>query len=167
MPPSGETTLDMKRSALKRTKGLHSVGSGDHQKAVHALDRALSKLVRSHFRNQCATCIHPHAEYDCGHFVKRERMATRFHPFNVFPQGTKENRFEGGKEWEFGRAIDAMHGSGAAQFLKELSRPIHKWDTLELQTLADAARRGWRVYEQTYFMLRPGHRRSGLGAKAA
>src|SRR5580693_7641481 len=42
-------------------------------------------------------------------FRERERMATRFHPFNVFPQGTKENRFERAKEWEFGKKIDEMH----------------------------------------------------------
>jgi|HubBroStandDraft_3_1064219.scaffolds.fasta_scaffold59069_2 hypothetical protein len=94
-------------------------------------------------------------------------MATRFHPFNVFPQGTKENRFERAKEWEFGKKIDEMHGSGTAQFLEELSRPIHKWDTAERGTRTDTARRGWNVYCQTYWMLRPSHLPSGLRAKAA
>jgi hypothetical protein len=62
------------------------------------------------------------------------------------------------KGFECGMAIDEKWGKETAKFLAGLSRPRHKWETAELGKLADAARRGWKVYEQTYFMLRPAHR---------
>ena len=50
----------------------------------------------------------------------RECMATRFDYRNVAGQCKKENRFEGGKPYEFGLAIDERFGKGAAAKLFKL-----------------------------------------------
>ncbi len=140
---------------MKRTGFTHKNKTA-HQKAIHSLDGALSKLIRSIFFC-CATCSQYHDEYDCGHFVKRERMITRFHPWNVYAQGLKENRFEGGKEWEFGQGIDRRWGKGSAAFLKKLARENCQWTTNELEQLKCAAKLSWRAYQQVYRELRPNH----------
>jgi hypothetical protein len=64
----------------------------------------------------CITCEGQHEQMDCGHFRQRESMSTRFHPYNVNAQGVKENRFEGGRIFEYGLAIDRKHRAGTAQF---------------------------------------------------
>jgi hypothetical protein len=142
-------------------------GRTEKQKAIDKLDHALSVLVRTTFPKECATCLEIHDEYDCGHWQKREHMATRFHPMNIFPQGLKENRFEGGQEWQFAKGIVKRYGKGADDFLYGLAHPKHEkgkiakddgWQVNELDCLRDATKRGWNVYWQLYFSLRPGHK---------
>ncbi len=99
---------------------------------------------------------------ECGHFIERERMATRFHPWNVNKECCRCNTshvsgYRPDKGFPYGLAIDAKWGDGTAKFLYKISRPIHQWTTDELNFLKDAARRGSRVYEQAYFELRRGH----------
>jgi hypothetical protein len=60
--------------------------------------------------------------------------------------------------YEYGIAIDKLHGKGTAKFLDKLSRRIEPWTITELEQLTTAARMGPRVYEQLYFELRAVHR---------
>ena len=80
-------------------------------------------------------------------------MSTRFHPKNVNAQGLKENRFEGGRTYEYGIALDARYGKGTANQLYKLSQETKQWNVRDLLALCDAAKRGSRVYEQLYFEL--------------
>lgn len=128
----------------------------EHQREVKLTDIAVSKMVR--IRDTfCITCDQPHDTMDCGHFRRRECMATRFHPMNVNAQGVKENRFEGGRMYEYGLAIDRTYGAGWAAFLYKLSQKIEPWETKELQQLRSAAKMGFPVFKQVYFELRPHH----------
>ena len=74
-----------------------------------------------------------------------------YHPDKCFP---------------YGLAIGEKYGEGTTLFLYRLANPLHEknaipkqegWTEIELGSLKDAAKRGARVYEQTYFMLRPRH----------
>jgi hypothetical protein len=56
--------------------------------------------------------------------------------------------------------IDRKWGKGRAGFLYRLSQKIEPRTTVELGTLVDAARRGWRVYNAVYRELRPQHFRA-------
>jgi hypothetical protein len=76
---------------------------------------------------------------------------------NLNSQGVKENRFEGGRTFEYGQAIDQKYGEGWAAFLNELSKKIEQWSIAELQQLRSAARMGYQVFRQLYFSLRPHH----------
>lgn len=128
----------------------------EHQREIHKTDAAVSKMVRAR-DSECITCDQPHEQMDCGHFRRRELMSTRFHPMNLNAQGVKENRFEGGRTFEYGQAIDRKYGEGWAAFLNELSKEIEPWSVTELQQLRAAAKMGQRVYELVYFELRPHH----------
>ena len=129
----------------------------EHQKAIHLTDIAVAKMIRERDQN-CITCDEVHEAMDCGHFRRRELMSTRFHPMNLNAQGAKENRFEGGRTYEYGLAIDRKYGAGCAEFLNQLSRKIEPWTVQELEQLRSAARMGPRVFEQLYFEMRPAHR---------
>lgn len=131
---------------------LNRSGKSEKSKAIHKLDVALSNLIRS-TDEVCATCGKPHEVYDCGHFRRRECMATRFDYRNVAKQGQKENRFEGGKPYEFGLYIDRKWGRGTAKKLYRLSKKIWQWEISELEQLADAARHSFMAYRQVYDTL--------------
>lgn len=134
---------------MKRKFGLNKHGKSEKQKAVHKLDTALSTLIRSN-GEACATCGQQHDVYDCGHFRRREYMSTRFDYKNVAKQGVKENRFDGGKPYEFALYIDKKWGKGTAQKLYKRSQEIWQWEVKELDCLTDCAKRGFNVYKQQY-----------------
>ena len=141
---------------MKKIWGLHKIGSTSIQKEIAKLDMALSKLVRA-YEKECITCGSRTAQMDCGHFRVRQNMSTRFHPLNVHAQCVKENRFQGGKTYEYGLALDKKYGKGTSLFLENLSRKICQWDLKQLQSLTAAAKIGMKVYEAVYYELKPEH----------
>ena len=144
---------------MKRYRGLHKVGSSPLQKAISYLDRDVSKMVLERDEKEgCITCGAKNCKFDNGHFRIRQNMSTRFHPLNCNKQCQKDNRFAGGKTFEYGVALDKKYGKGCALFLERLSRKIENWDVNEVNVLRDAAKRGWRVYEQVFYELRPNYK---------
>ena len=79
---------------------------------------------------------------------------------NCNGQSLKDNRFMGGRTFEYGLAIDKRYGMGWALFLEKLSHDYAGWSMDDIAYLTDAARRGSRVYEQAYFQLKPEHKLS-------
>ena len=88
----------------------------------------------------CIDCGTLKGNFDCGHFRRRECMPTRYHPWNLAKQNRRCKRYDGGRTFEFGAAIDRQYGRGTAAFLERLSRKIEPWTTEELGTLRAAAR---------------------------
>ncbi len=134
---------------MKRKFGLSNYGKSEKSKAIHRLDTALSYVIRG-IEGDCATCGQQHDVYDCGHFRRRECMATRFDYRNVAKQGQKENRFEGGKPYEFGLYIDKKWGKGTAQKLYKLSKTSWQWTIEELDQLTSAAKHSYLAYCTLY-----------------
>jgi hypothetical protein len=58
---------------------------------------------------------------DAGHFVQRDRKATRFNEQNVHTQCTCCNRYRSGEQFLHSQAIDRLYGQGAAELLKNIS----------------------------------------------
>ncbi len=88
------------------------------------LDKAFSELVRlTHSDNggwcKCVTC--PTDGYwkgfDCGHFVDRDQLPTRWDLDNCRPQCQVCNRFKTGRRYEFGRALNAENPGLADQLI--------------------------------------------------
>ena len=135
---------------MRKFSTLNRYGKSDKQKAVRKLDAALSILIRGERGDdRCATCKRV-ADFDCGHFRRRECMATRFNYKNVAKQCRKCNRFEGGRLYEFALFIDERWGEGTAKELYKLSQEIWQWEVSELDCLTDCAKRGMNVYMQQY-----------------
>ncbi|MDE2098537.1 MAG: recombination protein NinG [Patescibacteria group bacterium] len=152
---------------MKRTFGLNRYGKSEQSKAIRKLDAAVSKMVRERDEKLgCITSGRIGIPLDCGHFRRRECMSTRFHPLNVNGQAVKDNRFEGGRTFEYGLALDRRYGTGCALFLDKLSRSFEgAWSLDDMAFLTDAARKGARVYEQVYYSLRPHHRFDKIAGK--
>ena len=73
---------------------------------------------------RCATCrmVHHWKEMDAGHFVQRDRYATKYNEKNVHAQCPRCNRFRNGEQYAMSLHIDAKYGKGTAQLLLELSK---------------------------------------------
>jgi hypothetical protein len=141
---------------MKRSFGLHRVGNTPLQKAIAKLDVAFGAMIRARDAQiGCITCGRTDVPMDAGHFIRREKMSTRFNPANVNGQCRKENRFEGGRAYEYGLALDRKYVKGTAARLFKESQKIKQWEVKDLEFLADAARKGPAVYNQAYESLMP------------
>lgn len=98
------------------------------------LDAALSRYVRASNADEsgyvsCFTCGVKKLwkECDCGHFITRAKLATRFlyKPseglVNVMPQCKRCNGFLGGQQFVFARKLDEIYGEGTAENILFLS----------------------------------------------
>lgn len=61
-------------------------------------------------------------EQHCGHFQSRRHMATRWHEKNCQVQSVKENIFNQGNQYTFGKNLDLLYGKGTADKLEKLAK---------------------------------------------
>ena len=93
------------------------------------LDRIFSLFIRLRDADNsgyccCITCgkIFHWKNGDAGHFIPRDRHATRYNTKNVNFQCLHCNRFRSGEQYAHGIAIDKKYGTGTADQLKLLSQ---------------------------------------------
>lgn len=138
----------MRKSPLARTS------SDPKKKAVIALDRAFSKMIRERDAELgCITCGRT-GTMDAGHFRPRGMMSTRWNPVNVNGQCLKCNRFDS-KGYEYGLALDKKWIVGTAKKLYKASQEQKQWQITELEVMKDACRKGYPVFLQVYNELMP------------
>lgn len=125
--------------------GKRSKKTDSRKKTMAKLDRLFSEYIRRRDADKqgvcwCVTCNRPFhwKQIDCGHFVQRDRIATRFDERNAASQCPSCNRFRGGEQYKFGLAIDRRYGPGTAEMLQNLGKARGaKITTLWLQTVID------------------------------
>jgi hypothetical protein len=110
---------------------------------IDQADKAFSLLVRLRAADSegivvCVTCgVREHwTDVDCGHFIPRQHMATRFDTRNTGPQCRPDNRVRGGLPAEFAQYIDFEHGVGTANALLQESRQVFKRTKAEVIEMA-------------------------------
>lgn len=86
---------------------------------------------------QCVTCPHRGhwKNFDCGHFMSRRHLSTKFNEQNVAAQCKGCNGLGAGKQYEFGLAIDKRWGKGTADRLLIKSKQMAKWTDFDYQEL--------------------------------
>lgn len=107
--------------------------------------------------NKCATSyrlkVLPCKDLQCGHFVSRRHMSTRFHEQNAMPQSVYENKYKYGNPRKMASVLDKKFGDGTADHIEWLSRQVSKVD---IDAVADYYRqkvndllkqRGWERYK--------------------
>lgn len=114
----------------------------DRQKLIVKLDTIFSLFIRLRDSDQngvckCITCgdFKHYTEMDGGHFITRENMATRWDEENDHAQCQKCNRFQSGKQFEHGLAIDKKHGPGTASKLLVKSKSPCNFEDFELEAM--------------------------------
>lgn len=95
------------------------------------LDKAFSELVRMTFADDQGqvTCIDGCGrtgfwkDFDCGHFVDRDKLPTRWDLDNCRPQSPVCNRMKTGRRYEFGRALNQENPGAADRLLEKAEGP--------------------------------------------
>jgi hypothetical protein len=101
--------------------------------AMKKADKYFSEYIRLRDSDNygniiCITCgkVVTYEEADAGHFIDRSHKATRYNERNVNAQCRTCNRFQSGRQYEHGIAIDLKYGNGTAKHLLEKSKEIIK-----------------------------------------
>lgn len=111
------------------------------QNLVQDLDVVYSIYIRTKEANPqglnvCYTCgaISEWQHLDCGHFVPRANMATRFYPPNTKPQCPTCNRYKDGNIPAFELHLEKDE-KGIVESLQEMARTVYKPTINELKSL--------------------------------
>jgi hypothetical protein len=124
---------------------------------VDDLDIIFSQLVRLKEADEngmvkCYTCddVKHWKQMQCGHFVSRAKMPTRFSEKNCRPQCKDCNEHKGGNEKVFAERLEAEE-PGIAGILQEQARGIQDFDRDELKALiVDTTRRLKKLLKNVY-----------------
>lgn len=80
-------------------------------------------------------------ESDCGHYINRQHMATRFSEKNCNAQCRKCNRFDEGNIQGYRRGLIAKYGEATVSMLEAMKTQINKISDFEYQTMIDHYRK--------------------------
>ncbi|QDP49454.1 MAG: putative protein ninG [Prokaryotic dsDNA virus sp.] len=115
------------------------------KKVIQKLDKVFSQYTRAKYMDdngyiECYTCRikFPFNKIQAGHFMSRKSYSTRWEEMNVMPQCIGCNMFKQGKQYEFGKRLDADFGDGTADEMLILSKKTKKFTTFELEEMIDS-----------------------------
>jgi hypothetical protein len=117
----------------------------EYKKAKTELDEVFSKFIRHRDANKdgnikCCTCpkILPIAKMQCGHFVNRDKLATRWSEINCASQcwGCNSKALGNGRKDEHSLYIINKYGLEALHQVLLEGKKITKLSTADLQDMA-------------------------------
>lgn len=104
---------------------------------------------------KCVTCgkIKECKDVECGHYVSRKHMGTRYSELNTHPQCTYCNRWKYGEPEKYALYLNERYGIGTAERLRMESVKPAKVDTKLMATYYRELvnnlieQRGWQAYK--------------------
>lgn len=95
---------------------------------IREADRVHSLYTRWRDKgNPCITCNTPWQEnFQCGHFMSRRHLNTRWLPTNAHGQCPKCNLYGAGEQYTHGQMIDRIYGQGTAEKIQTLANMSEK-----------------------------------------
>lgn len=106
------------------------------------LDRVFSQYIR--LRDmlpgnvfQCISCgrIKPISQADCGHYINRQHMATRFSEVNCNAQCRSCNRFDEGNMSGYRAGLVRKNGETKVVLLESMKNDVRKYSEFEYEAL--------------------------------
>jgi hypothetical protein len=92
------------------------------------LDKYFSLYIRKVHPAKCYTCGKTNTSLQCGHFISRAYLATRFHENNCRPQCVGCNIFGNGKPLDFEENLKKELGELYVEKMKKLRHRVLKVD---------------------------------------
>lgn len=144
----------LKRTPLKRSTKRIKRGKPPKKykpsTLKNKLDAAFSLMIRE--RDQDSPCIscRKNPGTQAGHFVRREILATRWHPKNVNSQCGGCNCFVHGNLAQYAVGLEEKWGAGTLQTLAALGRTYWKPSREALEQLLAAAKLGAESYQEIW-----------------
>lgn len=116
----------VKSKAKKRTKPR--IKQKTQAQLKKQLDTIFSIYIRRAHPAKCYTCGRTETSLQCGHFISRSYLATRFHEDNCRPQCVGCNIFGNGKPLDFEEHLKKDLGDEYVENLKKLRHTTVKYD---------------------------------------
>ena len=127
--------MKIKRAVLKAT-GQKSLKTG--------LDRIFSVYVRLRDADangycRCISCgsVHHWTECDCGHYVNRGHMSTRYDEKNCNAQCRRCNRFDEGNQIGYTRGLIKKYGIGVIDLLEVRKHTVSQMTPFDYEALIE------------------------------
>ena len=112
----------------------------EKQKLIRKLDEVFSKYIRLRDMMQgrvfrCISCgrVLPIEQADCGHYINRKHMATRFSERNCNAQCRSCNRFDEGNMSGYRAGLAKKRGETVVVLLESQRTENRKWEVWELK----------------------------------
>lgn len=108
---------------------------------MYNLDAIFSEYIRKRDAVngyvKCITCggIFHWKDVDCGHYISRKYNSTRYNEINCNAQCRACNRFKGGREEEYRKALILKYGIDTILNLEQKKYDFHKLDKYEIDEL--------------------------------
>ena len=106
------------------------------------LDTIFSRFIRLRDSDdngwvRCISCGTPHnvTDIDCGHFIKRGKLSTRFHEKNCNGQCRGCNRYKNGNEAMYSYHLNQKWGAGTSDLLVMLSSQPAKYSRFDYEIM--------------------------------
>ena len=105
------------------------------------LDKVFSEYIRKRdTRNgvfKCISCgrLLPYEQADCGHYINRKHMATRFDEMNCNAQCRSCNRFDEGNIQGYRRGLVSLYGEQQVNLLEAKKHNFRKYSDFEYEVL--------------------------------
>lgn len=111
------------------------MGSEPLSKLKKKLDKVFSLYIRSKYPKNCYTCGRTNVVLQCGHFISRNHLITRWNENNCRPQCVGCNIWGGGKPLDFEENLKAELGDNVVEEMKHSRHTILKMTPHDYQTL--------------------------------
>jgi hypothetical protein len=111
------------------------------KKLVKKLDIIFSKYIRARDSSngtfKCCSCgqYKPYEQADCGHFINRRWMSTRFREDNCHAQCRSCNRFDEGNAVGYTMFMIDKYGKKHVEYLQAIKNAGYKYSDFELEVL--------------------------------
>lgn len=112
------------------------------------LDKVFSEYIRLRDTREdgtftCISCnrILPYDQADCGHYINRKHMSTRFSEKNCNAQCRSCNRFDEGNIQGYRRGLIAKYGEPIVVMLESMKNQINKISEFEYNAMIDHYRK--------------------------
>lgn len=106
------------------------------------LDTVFSQYIRLRDMEEgrvfrCISCnrILPISQADCGHYINRQHMSTRWHEMNCHAQCRKCNRFDEGNMQGYRLGLVRMYGEKHVAVLESYKYRVTKYSDFEMSAL--------------------------------
>lgn len=119
--------LSRKKRATGQIEG-NKRKSRDQSQLKKELDRVFSLYIRQIYPKVCYTCGRPAERLQCGHYISRQYLATRWSVENCRPQCWGCNGYGKGQPLIFEEKLKAEYGNDFVERMKASRHQIIKLD---------------------------------------
>lgn len=109
-----------------------------HKATINKLDRVFSEFIRLRDADangivRCISCggFHHWKNADCGHYINRKHLSTRWHEKNCNAQCRACNRFDEGNMLGYTRGLQKKYGSAILNELEVMKHQVSKMSDFE------------------------------------